>query len=74
MLQLYVKYKFLFVGDLFEREEDITNPKLWQHVAGSDDPHKQQQNRNMILKIADWIVPGHGPMFKVTEEMKNGVK
>lgn len=71
---MYVKYKFLFAGDLFEREEDITNPTLWQHVAGSDDPHKQQQNRNMVMKIADWIVPGHGPMFRVTEEMKNGVK
>ncbi|GFG38317.1 hypothetical protein Cfor_12196 [Coptotermes formosanus] len=61
-------------GDLFEREEDITNPSLWQLVAGSDDPEKQQQNRNKIMQIADWIVPGHGPIFRVTEEMKNGAK
>jgi glyoxylase-like metal-dependent hydrolase (beta-lactamase superfamily II) len=61
----------LFVGDLFEREEDITNPKLWQHVAGSDDQHKQQQNRNMILNIADWILPGHGPISSVLNEKKH---
>lgn len=61
-------------GDLFEREEDITDPSLWQYVAGSEDPEMQRQNRNKILQIADWIVPGHGPMFKVTAEMKCGGK
>lgn len=65
---------FLFTGDLFEREEDIADPSLWQYVAGSEDPEKQRQNRNKILQIADWIVPGHGPMFKVTAEMKSGGK
>jgi glyoxylase-like metal-dependent hydrolase (beta-lactamase superfamily II) len=65
---------YLFSGDLFEREEDIADPSLWQYVAGSDDPEKQRQNRNKILQIADWIVPGHGPMFKVTEEMKSSGK
>jgi glyoxylase-like metal-dependent hydrolase (beta-lactamase superfamily II) len=66
--------KFLFTGDLFEQEEDIANPLLWKYVAGSDDPEKQQQNRNKIMQISDWIVPGHGPMFKVTEKMKSEAK
>ncbi|XP_067008444.1 metallo-beta-lactamase domain-containing protein 1 isoform X3 [Anabrus simplex] len=57
-------------GDLFEREEDIAEPYLWQHVAGSDEPDLQQQNRNKTLELADWIVPGHGPMFRVTPQMK----
>jgi glyoxylase-like metal-dependent hydrolase (beta-lactamase superfamily II) len=64
----------LFAGDLFEREEDIANPSLWQYVAGSDDPEKQEQNRNKIIQIAAWIIPGHGPMFKVTKEMKSRAK
>jgi len=49
------------VGDLFWSEKDIkiglleedcTNKKLFA------------KNRNKILKIADWIIPGHGKMFK----------
>jgi glyoxylase-like metal-dependent hydrolase (beta-lactamase superfamily II) len=51
-------------GDLFEREADIEFPVLWRETAGSQDPQTQERNRNMILKTADWIVPGHGPMFQ----------
>lgn len=24
----------------------------------------------MILDVADYIIPGHGPMFRVTEQMR----
>jgi len=58
------------VGDLFEREEDLLNPRLWQDVAGSENPKLQEKNRNKILKRAQYIVPGHGPMFKVSDEMR----
>ncbi|XP_069678183.1 metallo-beta-lactamase domain-containing protein 1 isoform X2 [Periplaneta americana] len=60
-------------GDLFEREEDIADPSIWKYIAGSSDPEKQEQNRNKILQIADWIVPGHGPMFQVTAQMKSSL-
>ncbi|KAF8763732.1 Metallo-beta-lactamase domain-containing [Argiope bruennichi] len=59
------------VGDLFEREEDILNPTLWKTTAGSENPNLQYQNRKRILNLANYIVPGHGPMFKVTEELKS---
>ncbi|GBM67196.1 Metallo-beta-lactamase domain-containing protein 1 [Araneus ventricosus] len=58
------------VGDLFEREEDIFNSVLWRITAGSESPKLQYQNRNKILNLADYIVPGHGPMFKVTKELR----
>ena len=61
-------------GDLFECKEDIADPTIWKYIAGSDDPEKQQQNRSKILEMADWIVPGHGPMFQVTEEIKSSYK
>ncbi|XP_049780644.1 metallo-beta-lactamase domain-containing protein 1 isoform X2 [Schistocerca cancellata] len=61
-------------GDLFEREEDIKDPHLWQHVAGSDEPGLQRQNRNRVLQLADWVVPGHGPKFQVTQKMKQDVE
>ncbi|GIX68905.1 metallo-beta-lactamase domain-containing protein 1 [Caerostris extrusa] len=56
------------VGDLFEREEDIINPELWT-TAGSENPALQLKNRNEILLLADYIIPGHGPMFKVAKEL-----
>lgn len=57
-------------GDLFERQEDLKDETLWLEVAGSEDEDLQRGNRLKILKLADYIVPGHGPMFKVTEDMK----
>uniref|UniRef100_A0A8D8WDH3 Metallo-beta-lactamase domain-containing protein 1 n=1 Tax=Cacopsylla melanoneura TaxID=428564 RepID=A0A8D8WDH3_9HEMI len=57
-------------GDLFEREEDLLDDTIWLELAGSEDDELQRTNRNKILLLADYIVPGHGPMFKVTESMK----
>ncbi|GFT93734.1 metallo-beta-lactamase domain-containing protein 1 [Nephila pilipes] len=57
------------VGDLFERKEDIKNSDLWKITAGSENPSLQFENRNKILHLADYIIPGHGPMFQVTEEL-----
>ncbi|CAH2272752.1 metallo-beta-lactamase domain-containing 1 [Pelobates cultripes] len=47
-------------GDLFEREEDHDS---WRQL--SEDPETQERNRTALLKVADVIVPGHGPPFKV---------
>ncbi|KAK9875637.1 hypothetical protein WA026_009436 [Henosepilachna vigintioctopunctata] len=56
-------------GDLFEKEQDLSDDSLWKSVgSGHDD--MQQENRNKILKQVDWIVPGHGPMFKVPDHYK----
>uniref|UniRef100_A0A131Y7H7 Metallo-beta-lactamase domain-containing protein 1 n=1 Tax=Ixodes ricinus TaxID=34613 RepID=A0A131Y7H7_IXORI len=57
-------------GDLFEKAEDIDDPRIWREVAGSEDPKQQVKSRQMILHIADFVVPGHGPMFKVTDAMR----
>lgn len=57
------------VGDLFEKEEDITNENIWIE-AGSENQDLQKQNRKKIIEIASFIIPGHGPMFKVTNVMK----
>lgn len=59
----------VIAGDLFERKEDIACPNLWRE-AGSENPQLQEQNRNKVLAMADYIIPGHGPMFKVEPEMK----
>ena len=62
----------LFVGDLFESEEDIADENLWLEV--SENPEKQRENRAKVLSIADHIIPGHGKLFKVTQEMRDSCK
>ncbi|KAM3967585.1 metallo-beta-lactamase domain-containing protein 1 [Aphomia sociella] len=60
-------------GDLFEKFEDIENPNIWLE-AGSDDPVEQMKNRFKVAQIADWIVPGHGQKFRVTDEIRDSLR
>lgn len=50
-------------GDLFERQEDITDESIWL-AAGSQSPDLQRAHRSAVYNRADYILPGHGPMFK----------
>ncbi|KFP60134.1 Metallo-beta-lactamase domain-containing protein 1, partial [Cariama cristata] len=47
-------------GDLFEKEED---EEEWRTL--SEDPRKQEESRQRVMAVADVIVPGHGPPFRV---------
>ncbi|XP_054711718.1 metallo-beta-lactamase domain-containing protein 1-like [Uloborus diversus] len=58
------------VGDLFEKQEDISNPHVWQVIAGSENEDLQFKNREKILNSVDYIIPGHGPGFVVTEGLR----
>lgn len=51
------------VGDLFECEQDVTDEGIWL-AAGSQNPELQRANRSNIYNRVDYIVPGHGPLFK----------
>ena len=55
-------------GDLFECKEDLHIPRLWQDFTGN--LKKQADSRRKVLQIADYIVPGHGDIFKVEKEQK----
>ncbi|XP_071085876.1 metallo-beta-lactamase domain-containing protein 1-like isoform X2 [Haliotis cracherodii] len=59
-------------GDLFERFEDLDQPHLWQD--NSEQPEQQEQSRIAVLRRADYIVPGHGPMFQVPEDCKKQLR
>ncbi|KAK3727316.1 hypothetical protein RRG08_049939 [Elysia crispata] len=59
-------------GDLFECEADLDSPNLWQDQSHS--PHQQEQSRIEVLRVADFIVPGHGPMFQVPGHIKSQMK
>ncbi|VVC90517.1 unnamed protein product [Leptidea sinapis] len=43
------------------------------HQDGSENPVLQRKNRLMIANMANWIIPGHGPMFKVTPEIRESL-
>ncbi|VUZ43853.1 unnamed protein product [Hymenolepis diminuta] len=50
-------------GDIFENQHDRKDERLWRDV--SIRPDLQEKSRSLILSLADYIVPGHGSMFKV---------
>jgi glyoxylase-like metal-dependent hydrolase (beta-lactamase superfamily II) len=47
------------VGDLFWKENYPEKDPY------ADSPEKLEESRNKILEISDWIIPGHGKIFKV---------
>ena len=47
-------------GDLFEHEND---EHVWEEF--SECPEKHRQSRKKVLEVGNWIIPGHGKMFRV---------
>ncbi|XP_052837350.1 metallo-beta-lactamase domain-containing protein 1 [Drosophila gunungcola] len=60
-------------GDLFERAEDIDDESIWKD-AGSESETLQRKERSKMAQVCDFIVPGHGPMFQVTQSMRSKLK
>ncbi|CAJ0575789.1 unnamed protein product, partial [Mesorhabditis spiculigera] len=56
------------VGDLFYTEQDATNGTDW--YADAWNPLIGKINRNKVLCASNYIIPGHGPLFKISEEMR----
>lgn len=50
-------------GDLFERVEDIEDERIWLE-AGSMYPQCQRYHRKKIYSSVDFILPGHGKIFR----------
>ncbi len=49
-------------GDIFENEKDQDGSKAKKWSMNWE---KQLESRKKLLEIADYIIPGHGKMFKV---------
>lgn len=58
------KGRVAITGDLFESEADLKDENIWIE-AGSESVDEQRENRQFILDNYDYIIPGHGVMFKV---------
>jgi len=48
-------------GDVFWKENYPQDP---HDDAYASNPEKLKESRKMVLKTADWVIPGHGPMYK----------
>jgi glyoxylase-like metal-dependent hydrolase (beta-lactamase superfamily II) len=48
-------------GDVFWKEDHPQNDIY------ASDPIELEKSRDLVLKMADWIIPGHGPMYKVNK-------
>ncbi|XP_015610135.1 metallo-beta-lactamase domain-containing protein 1 [Cephus cinctus] len=64
------KLVYTITGDLFEKEEDIEDPSIWKALGTIELQEVQKAMRSHVLDLANIIIPGHGPMFPVTEAMK----
>ncbi|CAJ0943750.1 unnamed protein product, partial [Mesorhabditis belari] len=56
------------VGDLIWNAQDVLNSTVSMNAAMNR--ALARLSRNRVLCASDWIVPGHGPMFRVTDQMK----
>ncbi|CAJ0915418.1 unnamed protein product, partial [Mesorhabditis belari] len=56
------------VGDLILSDQDVLNSTLSMSFA--QEPVIAKMNRNRVICASDYIVPGHGPMFRVTDQMR----
>ena len=56
-------------GDLFERESDLTDENVWLSHTNHN-PMFQRANRAKVYNSVDYILPGHGPMFKTEGKIK----
>ncbi|XP_046482475.1 metallo-beta-lactamase domain-containing protein 1 isoform X1 [Neodiprion pinetum] len=61
--------KYAITGDLFEKEEDVADPSLWKEVGTFALRKIQTSSRLRIMKYADYIIPGHGPMFRTNDAL-----
>uniref|UniRef100_A0A0R3RJP1 Metallo-beta-lactamase domain-containing protein 1 n=1 Tax=Elaeophora elaphi TaxID=1147741 RepID=A0A0R3RJP1_9BILA len=55
-------------GDIFIRKEDMKDSTMWKQLAANET--QQEESRRRLLCLADCIVPGHGPLFRITSNMK----
>ncbi len=48
-------------GDVFWKENYPEDPHDDPYAS---DPDKLEESRELVRKMADWIIPGHGPIYK----------
>ncbi|XP_050477043.1 metallo-beta-lactamase domain-containing protein 1 [Bombus huntii] len=65
---------FAITGDLFEKKEDISDPSIWKELGTIELQKTQSLMRSHVVDLANLIIPGHGPMFAVTDDMRKIIR
>ena len=60
------KGKIIVAGDAFPSEEFLDLDKQLDPLL--IDVEEFNKSRKKVLEMADWVIPGHGPIFKVKKE------
>jgi glyoxylase-like metal-dependent hydrolase (beta-lactamase superfamily II) len=58
-------------GDVFWKENYPEDPKDDKYAS---DKKELSHSRELIMKMADWIVPGHGPMYKTKKSYDGNIE
>jgi len=58
-------------GDVFWKENYPESPKDDTYAS---DPEELAESRKLVLEMADWIIPGHGGMYKVKKGLVETIK
>uniref|UniRef100_A0AC35GCC8 Metallo-beta-lactamase domain-containing protein n=1 Tax=Panagrolaimus sp. PS1159 TaxID=55785 RepID=A0AC35GCC8_9BILA len=58
------------VGDLIPTEQFISDNIDAMSAEGAWDTAIKRQNANLIICMADWIIPGHGQPFRVLPQYR----
>lgn len=58
-------------GDVFIVEEDLDYPIMWKPLAWNE--KIQEESRKKLLCLADYIVPGHGKAFPITNAIREQI-
>ncbi|CAJ0583634.1 unnamed protein product, partial [Mesorhabditis spiculigera] len=55
--------------DTFMRSEDIDHPMMWRPLSANET--QQTISRRYLLCTSNYLIPGHGPGFAVTKQMRS---
>ncbi len=58
------KLKIVIAGDAIVSQSYYDNDKTWPYNAGNMGPEACKKSMDEIIKIADFIIPGHGHPFQ----------
>lgn len=74
MVYVHFYIVIYFTGDLFEKKEDISDPSIWKELGTIELQKTQSLMRSHVIDLANFIIPGHGPMFAVTDDMRKIIR
>ena len=68
----FANCSFIIAGDMFTEAAEVFDSEAWESRAFSVE--KGRESRRRLLCAADYIIPGHGKQFQVTDRMRQTMR